>query len=378
MSSWVAARFGIAVVTSNELSPVEVALRRNPARAQLLVSPLLGKHVPVTASAVLAAGGRLGARVAPHADAPAVLGFAETATGLGHAVAAAIGRSAYVHSTRRSAPIGAVSFLEEHSHAVEQTVPDLPPGDTLVLVDDELSTGRTALNAIRSVHARWPRPAYVLAQLLDSRTEAQRTALAAEVRSLGAALTTVSLTDAVVHVPAGSAARVAALAAEIPEPDWCAPVEVRGVRALEFSGLPTGTWRTAEATAAGALAAAIARSLELQPDARTLVLGDEEFLYLPQLIAAALGPQVCTSSTTRSPAIALDEPGYPLRTVLRFPSTHDKGRCAYAYNVAPSVHLDPGNAPGFDDVVLVTDGHPSDGLVGRLQQVSRLHLVRVC
>lgn len=69
-------------------------------------------------------GFRLGRRVAEllspaEARAAVVLGYAETATGLGHAVADGLGTAPYLHSTRRPvagiAPAG--GFEESHSHA---------------------------------------------------------------------------------------------------------------------------------------------------------------------------------------------------------------------------------------------------------------------
>ena len=86
---------------------LEVGLRRNPKRAQLLVSRVLGKHVPVPASDVLAAATLLGTAARAHCggQVPVVAGFAETATGLGHGVAAVCGPGGgpapYLHTTRR-------------------------------------------------------------------------------------------------------------------------------------------------------------------------------------------------------------------------------------------------------------------------------------
>ena len=107
-------------------------------------------------------------RAACGGQTPVVVGFAETATGLGHGVASVSaadgGPAPYLHTTRRPAPAGArvVRFCEEHSHAVDQSLAllddaDLRGGRPLVLVDDELTTGKTAVNAIRVIQASWPR-----------------------------------------------------------------------------------------------------------------------------------------------------------------------------------------------------------------------------
>ena len=61
-TSWVGSRFGVTL-TGHAGEPldglVELALRRNPKRAHLLVSTVLGKHVPTDPRVVHDAGVRL-------------------------------------------------------------------------------------------------------------------------------------------------------------------------------------------------------------------------------------------------------------------------------------------------------------------------------
>lgn len=149
---------------------VRPGLRRNPRRAHLLVSTVLGKHIPVDPEVVIAAGDELADLVhtAVGGSDVDVLGFAETATGLGHTVATALGAHSYLHSTRRTVPGMTVhgEFEEGHSHATDHllmpTSADLLAGDLpLILVDDEISTGATALDALRQIHASAGRAHYV-------------------------------------------------------------------------------------------------------------------------------------------------------------------------------------------------------------------------
>ncbi|WP_083749973.1 phosphoribosyltransferase family protein [Frankia sp. CcI49] len=200
---------------------VGLALRRNPRRAHLLVSRVLGKHLPVPPEVALDAGARLAAlvRALPEpgrwagpgpaaAPVPIVIGYCETATALGHAVADGLPNSHYLHTTRRQVPGSTplLEFVESHSHATHHWLmpqdPDVlaQPG-RLLLVDDELSTGRTALGTIRILHAFAPRTDYAVAALVDARPPAARAAFAALAAELGVRIDVVSLVAATVAVP---------------------------------------------------------------------------------------------------------------------------------------------------------------------------------
>ncbi len=371
-----------------------LALRRNQRRAHLLVSGKLGKHIPASATEVLRTAEELGEVVAAVlTKPPMVVGFAETATALGHGVAQALSShgvpAGYVHTTRRSPAPGleVLRFDEEHSHAVEQLLavaePRLlcTPETPVVLVDDELSTGQTAVNAIRVLQERWPRRDYVLASLLDVRSAEQRRWTARQVADLGADLIQVSLFQGTAHVPDNLVARSAGLVAAHRAPGVLREGPMGVVREWAL-GMPACTPLTgahgwdapAEAglQAAVELAAETLRALLSDPLRRgtLLCLGDEEFMYAAQLLAAHLGDEVRTSSTTRSPVLVIDEPDYPVRTALRFPASDDAQRVAFAYNVAASSQQDRGPAPGFDAIVLLLDRSPGphvrSGLLAQL------------
>ncbi|KAF4405537.1 phosphoribosyltransferase [Streptomyces lycii] len=217
---WVAGRLGVGLTETapDPAGPglrdlLGLALRRNPKRAHLLVSNVLGKHVPQRPAVVHGAGVGLGRQVRAllgdgDAARAVVLGYAETATGLGHSVADGLELAPYLHSTRRPvpgvAPVG--GFEEEHSHATSHLLlpedPELLAGDgPLVLVDDEFSTGRTVLNTIRALHERFPRERYVVVALVDMRGAEHRDALTEFAAELGARVDLVALASGTVRLP---------------------------------------------------------------------------------------------------------------------------------------------------------------------------------
>ncbi|MDF3140846.1 phosphoribosyltransferase domain-containing protein, partial [Streptomyces sp. T21Q-yed] len=214
--SWVAERLGVQLEGDDELTQMlGLALRRNPKRAHLLVSHVLGKHVPQSPSVVYGAGFALGRRVrdllgADEAARAVVLGYAETATGLGHSVADGIGLAPYLHSTRR--PVAGVAraggFEESHSHATSHLLlpedPALLVGDgPLVLVDDEFSTGNTVLNTVRDLHQRYPRRRYVVVALVDMRSAEDAGRLEEFAREIGARVDLVAAASGTVRLPEG-------------------------------------------------------------------------------------------------------------------------------------------------------------------------------
>lgn len=400
---WVAERFGARLETSADSARplcelVQLALRHNPRRAHLLVSTVLGKHLPTDPRTVYAAAAELAALVADRLEGAVayVVGYAETATGLGHVVAELL-HADYLHSTRRLVvgvdPVG--GFEEIHSHASAHLLLPEAPGlldasRPLVLVDDELSTGATALNTMAALHALAPRGRYLLAALADLRGPADRAMLETGARRMDARVDVVALTTGTLHLPAGFAAAAAqhtAGAAPAPTPSR-APAPIRPVVsrwpiAVRDGGRHGFTPAQAPAVHNAAEACAVAVRPALRGD-RVLVLGFEELMYAPLLIALALAETVRSvrfSATTRSPVFVLDAPGYPIRTALRFPAHDDPADGPgprYAYNVAPAAGGD-----AFTDIVLVIDDvaatrqlHAADGLLAQLAAVTeRVHLV---
>ena len=381
---WVSDRLGLTLATraGREITElVGIAVRRNPRRAHLLVSTVLGKHVPTAPSVVEDAGLALGHLVPDGAPETLVLGYAETATALAHCVGRALGTPVLL-STRRRVPgyDSVVGFEEEHSHATSHFV---LPSDTsmltsarrIVLVDDELSTGRTVINTIRSIAAAYLCREFVVASLVDLRSQSDIAALQDLADEIGARVDAVSLSSGILLASDGHEERAAALMAALdaPAPHSYLRVTDVGSRAAWGPGIVEGGRHGFSAIDDERLgAAAVALATELAPDlgASVLVLGTEELMYAPLRLARALEDQlsgtVHFSSTTRSPVNVMDLPGYPLRNALVFPAfdhPDDGPGARYAYNVArPGAYTDVLVAVDVESDRLYEDG----GLVSQL------------
>ena len=355
-ADWVAEQFGVSMTGTDDL--VILGLRRNRRRAHLLVSTVLGKHIPPPPARIRGAADALGDAViellgADLAALATVLGFAETATGLGHCVAHRCSARLYLHSTRRhidGVPVSG-TFEEGHSHAtthlLQPSSPELlslDPAAPVILVDDEISTGSTALRAITALQQITPRDRYVVASLVDMRTDAHRAESARVAAELGVRIDHVALADGSIELPEGL---VDAVWDSVADP--LNPVDDRRGRVTEIAlpwptGVPDGgrhgfAHSDSEAFAHAVADATAAVADHLDPALEVVVVGHEELMYLPLCLAEELdrrGIPTRYQTTTRSPAHVRDVDGYPLRRGFTFTAPEsDPGTPRFVYNLVP-------------------------------------------
>lgn len=137
----------------------------NSKRDFLFVNKIQAKHIPCSPSRTLEMGSDLARLVEESLDKNTnvlIIGFAETATGIGNIVGKALKQCRYIMTTtRENVPDNVgyqlITFEEEHSHATTQRVfmwndspIDLSTIDYVLFVEDEISTGNTILNFINA------------------------------------------------------------------------------------------------------------------------------------------------------------------------------------------------------------------------------------
>lgn len=146
------------------------AARQNTKRGFLFVSKVLGKHYPVKPSTMSEVHELLAHKihtVSKNLDNITFIGFAETAIGLGAGVFHSWQNMSRINQIKNAFFIPTTrfhfdhpvlfEFKEEHSHATDHLIFEpkeekarqiFTQGETLVLIDDEISTGKTLFNFI--------------------------------------------------------------------------------------------------------------------------------------------------------------------------------------------------------------------------------------
>ena len=339
------------------------AERINPKRAFLFVSKVLGKHIPVAPSTMQRSYVDLCALVPKDLPYPiTVIGMAETAVGLGAGVYRELKKdfaenALFVTTTRH--PVDALPtlglFLEEHSHAQDQFIlsshdtkkhQHLIQSKTLILVDDEISTGKTFKNLIMSLKNSGLEQVerIILVTLVNWAEEHLNdldVGIPIEVVSLlhGSWAWQANQNQIEINMPDVNKTNQEAQRIIAPH-DW----------GREPSYLDCKAWADVQVK---------------KPNEKILVLGSGEFSWIPFLIAEQLeqqGAEVYYSSTTRSPIMQ----GHAIQSICAFTDNYGLNINNYAYNVRHQQ---------FDRVLLVieTEQHSVDPTL--FEQIENLEVI---
>lgn len=361
----------IAVEVAQGVVPPEAlfgfAERRNPKRSFLFVSRVLGRHIPVRPAVMRDSYTRLAAQLDADMPGPVLfIGMAETAVALGAGVHRAFVRATgrgdclFLPTARHALDSETLRFEEEHSHApaqllhrpVDPAMAALPAqARSLVLVDDEASTGRTFANLLAALHgAGIAQGAQVTAVMLTDWSDGAAAA------QLGEAATTVALLRGRYRWQADPAATPPDMPLAHPPHGQPQPLD------------PAADWGRRGRTQP--LALAPEAGLGLPRSGRVLVLGTGEYVWPPFLLAEkleALGADVHVGAVTRSPIA----PGHAIGCALAFGDNYGLGIPNFLYNVrredwdsillcaeTPAAAQDPTLLAALDPILICPDTAP--------------------
>lgn len=362
----------------------EMGARVNPKRNFLFVSKLIGKHLDVDPDTPMATGHLLADLLVREVEnistketkkivefvktgnkSPQLqkllnkryflnkptlfIGFAETATGLGHAVFSAFDNTYFVHTTREEiSNINSVfDFEEEHSHATDhrcylKDANRIKDAEHIVLVDDEITTGKTSINLIRALHQVYPKKEFSVLALLDWRTESQKEEFLALEKELEVKIRVISLTQGKMTVTKEAFFEYDEKKHETTNATFKVVSEklTPVVHALDQNQdsvlYPIHTGRFGLSSKMNDEIEESARKIGekiqgLRKGNKTLILGSGEFMYIPSRIASHSGSGVTHKSTTRSPIYPVSVSGYPIHERIQY--VDDAGVNYYAYNL---------------------------------------------
>ena len=327
---------------------------KNSKRSYLLVNPLQAKHIPIKPSDALAMMGTLGNKLKEkYPTTKLIIGFAETATAIGAAIADNYGADCkYIHTTRENYPSEEkVEFKEEHSHAVEQQLlvanlkQYIDETDTIILVDDELSTGKTLLNIIEVLKEKFSSletKNIVVASLLNRLSD----------ENLKRLYDANVACEYLLKLPEEDYdSQVEKVCVDAPEDICCCGDIPDNYNIIETEAEilnPRRAISISEYVNSCRLAISkIVTQLSFSKTENVLVLGTEEFMYPAILLGQTLEEIVNTvkcHSTTRSPIGVNGNKSYPIYCGYKLNSFYDDLRDTYIYDIE-----------SYDKVLVITD-----------------------
>ena len=337
---------------------IKVAKRENNTkRSHLYVNPIQGKHIPVSPSLSLELFSQMSTMVEEKFDGESllVIGFAETATAIGSAIAYKAKNVAfYMNTTRENIPdVEYLLFTESHSHATEQRLVKtgltsiLPRIDRIVFAEDEVTTGNTIeklidaiLNDFDCSHCK-----FGILSILNSMPEERIRALSKK-----------QVECAYIH--------------RIPARYRIDEIKNHSYKVLSTDISCIGNWKYQELTEDNywnsrvicdvetirslvhRFVEQVEPRLELQSNQRILILGTEEFMFPAMQLGSYIEAKypdifVRFHATTRSPIEISDDEEYPLHNRAPLNSLYEKDRKTFIYNLCP-----------YDHVIIVTDANP--------------------
>lgn len=339
----------------------------NPRRDYLFCNAVQGKHIPAKPKEISDMLDKmldeLEAKLAYNNI--LVIGFAETATSLGSYIADNLsGVKYHLQTTREQALLSSlgnnnqlIEFSEEHSHATQQllygNMADIDKAggfDYVLFVEDEISTGKTILNFINEFKSIRDGIRYGVVSVCNWQSDKDR-----QTYKNNNIDTFALIRGKIKDVNANMGIDVSSIRRENNwGPDFGAVFDDIDIKRLVYD---TGkniftTERCGRRVISSRYNYYYEDMLKLRKEvsgfignsSNVLVLGTEEFMYIPYLFARELSKQVSnvyTHATTRS---SIDTTDAALKSKFWLHSAYEENRQTYVYNLKK-----------YDKVIILSD-----------------------
>ena len=262
-----------------------------------------------------------------------VMGFAETATGLGMSVASAIKNSYYVTTSREEIKDvkSIFDFEEEHSHATThkcylKDLDKLRNADRVILVDDEITTGKTCLNLIRELRKITKANKFSVLTIFDWRNDEYYDLYDEFRKETGLDITTYSII-------AGNLSNITKdIFKENDNFNRFEIINIKEMNEFNHSNHLTMNGNIKYIDKCGLFGVSYKEIRDIESKCKKIasdilkrengkkiaILGHGENIYIPSRVASYLSNDVNFQTTTRSPLITENIENYPIKDRIKF------------------------------------------------------------
>lgn len=331
---------------------LQVGIRNNPKRRFLFVSKVLGKHLacnPKTMDEL----GKLIVKVYKSkntnskSEKGTVISFAETGTALGHSVFDYLdGDYEFVHTTREIIKeYKNLEFLEEHSHATDhnlyfENLKNLKNGDSVLLVDDEITTANTCVNIIKKIQSLYPKKRYTICSILNWVNEESLEKIKKVEKELSCSIDFVYLfkgkfnfkIDKEIHYKDIEELREIKKELIVNYINLDMKDYIGNKKYIKYTGR-FGINKNDQENLMSIVKQEKNKLVAENKEENILVLGTEEFMYIPMMFAKEMEGNIYYHSITRSPIIEIQNGNYPINSKFKLNSFYNKEIVNYVYNI---------------------------------------------
>ncbi|WML36888.1 phosphoribosyltransferase domain-containing protein [Clostridium sp. OS1-26] len=277
-----------------------------------------------------------------------VIGFAETATALAHSFFSYLeSANFFIHTTREKINnMKKIEFKEEHSHAIEQNLYSenlnvIDNIDTIILVDDEITTAKTCINIIEQFQKACNCNKYIIVSILNWISKKKKEEIDKKAKELNCEIEFIYLFNGNFKFELDEENQLEDKIESDFKNDGNIEINKINLDFEEYQGDKnylkyTGRFGISRSDQKKLEKIISRERLKLKPKydkEKILALGIEEFMYIPMMLSKGIKGQVYYQSITRSPIIPNEKDGYPIRKKYKLESFYNEN-INYIYNLS--------------------------------------------